>query len=480
MKTPSKERLEQDARRIAKIKAEVETWRQQQRDLGQAWMKEKGLVPLGTGPQKISAGFNVAPQGFVTWRSPPKPTASASNLSASPSSVALLTSPPSAKSLYSVAAESEDVAGSGEIDFATGMRLNAADRDAADANNDKKLDFKEFCAFVRDREVGKIPDEELKTRFNALDVDGSGFIDMNEYLQWSLKDSLMRSSSRVVDLFRAWDDDKSGTIDKKEFYKAVNALGFKIEKEDTDAVFDSLDEDGSGALEYAELNMMLRKGAGADLAKRNLKRAPSQRDTGRDAKLTAKNVNANYVSARVAALPAAVKLTARSGTSVQEQLKKVLNEHGAKLIDLFREWDDDGNGAVDKHEFRKAIAALGYDAPKSQIDALFNSMDEDGSGWIEYHELKDALNARHVNPPPSVPKAYSPPPLGVWSAIMKGAPCSNPQFLLSHFASSGMLTATPFVDSLHRPPPPPPAAGNQAQEDLERALKTVNEVLACI
>ena len=107
-------------------------------------------------------------------------------------------------------------------------------------------------------------------------------------------------------------------------------------------------------------------------------------------------------------------------------------------------------------------------------------MDEDGSGWIEYHELKDALNARHVNPPPSVPKAYSPPPLGVWSAIMKGAPCSNPQFLLSHFASSGMLTATPFVDSLHRPPPPPPPASNQAQEDLERALKTVNEVLACI
>lgn len=84
---------------------------------------------------------------------------------------------------------------------------------------------------------------------------------------------------------------------------------------------------------------------------------------------------------------------------MQEQLKKVLNEHGAKLIDLFREWDDDGNGAVDKHEFRKAIAALGYDAPKSQIDALFNSMDEDGSGWIEYHELKDALSDKGIAEP---------------------------------------------------------------------------------
>jgi arylsulfatase A-like enzyme len=82
--------------------------------------------------------------------------------------------------------------------------------------------------------------------------------------------------------------------------------------------------------------------------------------------------------------------------SVQEQLRDVLKMHGAKLMDLFREWDDDGNGAVDKHEFRKAIAALGYDAPKSQIDALFNSMDEDGSGWIEYHELKDALNGKQI------------------------------------------------------------------------------------
>ena len=33
-----------------------------------------------------------------------------------------------------------------------------------------------------------------------------------------------------------------------------------------------------------------------------------------------------------------------------------------KLIDLFREWDDDGNGALDKHELLQAVAALGYDA----------------------------------------------------------------------------------------------------------------------
>ena len=35
------------------------------------------------------------------------------------------------------------------------MRQNAMERDAADADNDGKLDFTEFCQFVRDREEGE-------------------------------------------------------------------------------------------------------------------------------------------------------------------------------------------------------------------------------------------------------------------------------------------------------------------------------------
>jgi Ca2+-binding EF-hand superfamily protein len=152
------------------------------------------------------------------------------------------------------AAAAGDEAGEGEEDFEAGMRQNAMERDAADADQDGKLDFTEFCAFVRDREEGEFSDADLKARFDKLDEDGSGKVDMSEYLQWSLKDALMRSSSRVVDLFRAWDEDRSGTVDRREFHKAVRALGFDVSEEDAGAVFDSLDEDGSGNLEYKELN----------------------------------------------------------------------------------------------------------------------------------------------------------------------------------------------------------------------------------
>ena len=61
-----------------------------------------------------------------------------------------------------------------------------------------------------------------------------------------------------------------------------------MDQSDTDAVFDSLDADGSGSLEYKELNAMLRKGSGAEKTKGNLKRA-KKIDRSRLAKPTAKN-----------------------------------------------------------------------------------------------------------------------------------------------------------------------------------------------
>ena len=327
--------------------------------------------------------------------------------------------------------DADDTVGAGEEDFETGMRQNAMERDAADADNDGKLDFGEFCVFVREREEGEFTDEELKKRFDALDEDGSGKIDMAEYLQWSLKDALMRSSQRVVDLFRVWDEDRSGTVDKKEFHRAVRALGFDVSKEDTDAVFDSLDDDKSGALEYKELNEMLRKGAGSERAKANLKRAPKQRDTGRGAALTAKNMNANYSAARVAALPPMVKLDATADSSIEEQLALILKENSVKLIDLFREWDDNGDGALDKKELRASVAALGYDAPKKEVDAFFDSIDVDGSGFIEFHELKKALTKAQrkiasLQPKPAPPTA--PPPkvrTPRSSAELPGAPSGS-------------------------------------------------------
>ena len=101
------------------------------------------------------------------------------------------------------------------------------------------------------------------------------------------------------------------------------------------------------------------------------------------------------MGSRVSALPPIVKLDAKSDKSIAEQLFEALKAHSAKLIDLFREWDDDGNGAVDKREMRMGIAALGYKLQrrKSMLSLKVSTMT---NGMIEFEELKEALKEKNV------------------------------------------------------------------------------------
>ena len=75
-----------------------------------------------------------------------------------------------------------------------------------------------------------------------------------------LKAFLKSNSARVVDLFHLWDDDESGTITKKEFRNGiVAALGVKPGAEELAALFARLDPDGSGTIDYRELDAKLHR-----------------------------------------------------------------------------------------------------------------------------------------------------------------------------------------------------------------------------
>ena len=79
-------------------------------------------------------------------------------------------------------------------------------------------------------------------------------------------------------------------------------------------------------------------------------------------------------------------------TTTGQLLSAFLAENNVKVISLFREWDEDGNGALDKKELRKACAALGYYASREDLDELFRECDHSGDGLIDINEMKHALN----------------------------------------------------------------------------------------
>ena len=110
-----------------------------------------------------------------------------------------------------------DVDGKGDEDFFKLMKQRAADYFAADADGDNQLDYDEFCGMISQRADSKdFKQKTLRELFDALDVDHSGKLDLSEYISWALRESLAKAKGKVLDLFRAWDADGSGCIDKNE------------------------------------------------------------------------------------------------------------------------------------------------------------------------------------------------------------------------------------------------------------------------
>lgn len=81
---------------------------------------------------------------------------------------------------------------------------------------------------------------------------------------------------------------------------------------------------------------------------------------------------------------------------ISQQLADALRKNSARVIDLFRSWDENGDGEVSRAEFQKAMPALGLEVPKKDINDLFDSWDKDGGGALGLRELQKILSSSRV------------------------------------------------------------------------------------
>ena len=190
-----------------------------------------------------------------------------------------------------------------------------------------------------------------------------------------LFEALSRKCARVIDLFRSWDRDGSATIDLQEFTKALQAMGMQYSDGDMRLIFEHLDADGSGLVDYVELNSRLRP-----------KAVPKQLHKLRT------DMQLRRGSSKLVGITGRKKLDlSPGGPSVPEQLQTILRDNFLKVLDIFRMWDVDDDGTISKKEFAEAIGALGYDTSRDDTDAVFAEFDTDGSGVLDYHEMYQQL-----------------------------------------------------------------------------------------
>ena len=227
-----------------------------------------------------------------------------------------------------------------------------------------------------------------KLSATPLKLDGDGTIPSQ------MRRALQSCLSRVLDLFRQFDDDASGYIDGPEFVKALAELGFDPDEPSVSALFASFDPDDSGTIEYEELHNLLVRSVQRKPELEPLELKAANRIALRKKRVS--KVDANLLSG--------LELCSLDADAIPGALRKALDERLVRVIDLFRQFDDDSSGLLDASEFAKAMRELGLtDAPPEAIASVFASFDHDESGTIEYRELhaimKRSLKDRPVLAP---------------------------------------------------------------------------------
>ena len=64
--------------------------------------------------------------------------------------------------------------------------------------------------------------------FGEFDTDRSGEISYGEFVLYAVRDKLRHSATTVMRCFRSFDTDGNGVVDKFEFRRAINSLGWEV------------------------------------------------------------------------------------------------------------------------------------------------------------------------------------------------------------------------------------------------------------
>ena len=222
-----------------------------------------------------------------------------------------------------------------------------------------------------------------------------------------------RPHSVLLGCFREQDVDGSGRLELPEFVRALRGLGIDLSDADMAGVFHALDSDGSGVMELREfLNELksepdpqqaqwLQLGIGHQYVEPN-REPPSTVGVRQEPWLSGfnrgsqVNVGPGVASRQPPASlppPGAPRASASAETALQLLREFFARRSVTSLLTLFQDVDQDDSGQIDLDEFGTALRQLNMHLSVEDVRGLFAFFDADGSGVCEIREILSALKA---------------------------------------------------------------------------------------
>ena len=173
--------------------------------------------------------------------------------------------------------------------------------------------------------------------------------------------------------------------------------GVRASPAELEQLFATFDPDRSGTVDYRELNAQLRHIATGAHTKPLTSLAYRAKNRYAPRKLAHVPSSASVEELIKAEIEDAKRASTwfskpeQSNKNAIAALRGKLSENASSAIDLLRQWDQDGSGAVSRDEFQNAIKFLGIKCSAADIDGLFEEMDTDRSGELSLREINRDL-----------------------------------------------------------------------------------------
>lgn len=200
--------------------------------------------------------------------------------------------------------------------------------------------------------------------------------------------------SHVQQAFRMFDDDKSGGLGYEEFKTAMRTLGISLSEQDFETMCMQYDKSGDGTISYDEFNarvgpmlhpdainhsaafkeMTITAGAQDGLAfNPHARLGLNARD--KDGKMLSQSARARLVAPKLGLVEGEAFIA-----------RQLYGKYG-DVQKAFRDMDEDGSGALNEKEFRRALESLDVHLHPSAFKQLMMKYDSSGDGEVSYDEF---------------------------------------------------------------------------------------------
>ena len=230
---------------------------------------------------------------------------------------------------------------------------------------------------------------DLAEAFGAIDRDGSGYIDLEEFIEWWFRDKLASKAkleaksrpalsdrdvsdikkrlaipsvpdSRILEMkvaFSKYDSDGSGMLTNDDFRRIAPEMGVNLTPNGIRKAFEHLDADGSGTVEFEEFIRWHFAG---------------------------KVELVLSIDEKIAVKKAKLAAHAAKAADTKGEMGNVMDH----AREVFKKYDKDGGGTISPDEFAELCYDMGKTFDDEQEKKLVVSLlDSDGDGEVSFREF---------------------------------------------------------------------------------------------